>query len=201
MNIISKKSSRVLGIASLVMVLAFGFSCKKDSKSSNPSNNSGSTNNPNGGGSLQPLIASADISFPSDGKTFKLKCYKQFNYGEIINYGDTSLHLYFASTSEIDGEPIDGSIAGFMISSENGFHAGDVFDVSNLNEVISASAGHTDYGTFFNFLNTPATGVIKITHLEGSHIKGTFDITVYNEYDEKAIVTNSQFDYNEYGVQ
>lgn len=122
MKRLSKKTVRLIGLASIALVLISVFSCKKDKTDSN---------NPdlNGGQSVQPLIASADINNVTEGEMIDFKCYYQKNYGEVINYGDTSLILRFPSTDKY-GEEIDGSDIIIMILSENGFHQGDVFNLA-----------------------------------------------------------------------
>lgn len=58
-------------------------------------------------------------------------------------------------------------------------------------------AGVGNYAT----LQSEDTAEIKITSLTGSHIKGTFEFTAQTINNNKVIVSNGKFQYDNYSIQ
>lgn len=171
-------------MASLALALTVGVSCNKDKTNPNDPDE-------NGGKPTQPLIATADINYVTDGKTFDFICYREKSFGEIINYGDTLLTLRFRSTNKY-GDEVDGPDLMIYVQNENGFHQGDVYTFTNDHLTSSSVFGEDDYIAY----KTLGSAEVKITSISGNNIKGTFEFTAYTILSKEVIVTNGKFDSN-----
>jgi hypothetical protein len=205
MKTLSKNTFRFLSLASVSLLVAFTFSCKKDKVEPNPPGGSGGS----GSGTSQPIVATADLNYVTDGITYDFKCYEQEDYGEIINFGDTLLILRLGTTDKT-GKSIDKATMIFQIRNINGFQQGEVYTVADNTDdrSIWLMSTHTidpndlpDSYSAANYNNgNPQLGFgeLKITSLNGKHIKGTFNLTAegpaYINPQKQLTIANGKFE-------
>lgn len=193
MNTFSKKTLRILGLASIALALTVGFSCNKDKTDPKPSDNS----DPNGE-TVQHLMASADINFVDDGETFNFKCYELEDKTPeifITTNNDAGLYLIFKSRDKY-GNDIDKPDIAILIKTENDFHQGDVYTIpDSLAAYMNVTIPNGSLYTAQSSINL-GSGEMKITSISANHIKGTFEFTGYttNGPVKKVIISNGKFD-------
>lgn len=200
MKTLSKKTLRIFSLASIALALTIGFSCKKDNTDPKPSDNSG----PNGGKPVQPLIATADINFVDDQKTYDFKCYNNTNSTEVSStYNGTNYQLLmFFESKDKYGKTIDGDPTILIhIQNINGFSEGQVYKIANNTDDKNINfllANNAENYSAQKVGNNPATGSgeLKITSKSGDHIKGTFKFTAktLNQQSKEVIISNGDFD-------
>jgi len=191
----SKDVFRYLNIGLLTLLLGFSFSCKKENISpntpSNPSGNSGPTNN--------SATASADLEFlPSQSNVH----FQSYETGFLAtSLGDTILTCVFGTTDE-QGNDIDSLSIGFGISDSEGLSVGQTYPALSP---IGMTAAHVKTEganpvVVYNLVDI-YPGEVVITSLTDTHIKGTFHFTGYaadtvdptDPNKKKVIVKNGTF--------
>lgn len=195
MYLFPKYILRFLSLASVSLLVALSFSCKKDKSEPNPSG----PNSPGNPTSTSGLIASANLNFVTDNETIDFKCYNLPFFEEVVITEDSTLTMIFKSVEQ-NGAITGGPSLTIYIENGNGFNAGDIYSYANSpnNQEFSFIVTRDDSTGLSGYygLDSGSTGELKITSFNGTKMIGVFDITLISAVDptSKVIVSNGKFE-------
>ena len=185
MKINSKKSTRSLGIFVLSMVVAMGFSCKKEKVEPH--------NNPNNNGGNNPVVleATATVNYITEGVIEDFQYYhKLINFHAATIIDDSTLQMFFYNT-DVNGETSEENENAIIIEivDKNGFQYGNIYSINDnpanrkvqffLNDSYTYQEGEEFSKSLEinNFTNnaTGSVGQLKITSVSLDNIQGVFN--------------------------